>query len=369
MAVSKGWRPAWFLPFFIIFLSGCALLIRSPINTDYKKSESPPGLYRGIFHVHSDHSHDSGASLEQIMNTAQDAGLDFVIVTDHNSIGGLKAFDQTSHPSKPLLIFGDEISAPDGHLIALGIRQHPPELPTSQAYIDWIHEEGGYAILAHPVCIRNPWKNWNVRNVDGMEIYNFAHSMYPENKIALATKASILTPKNFLRSLQKTPEKSLNKWKSEMKRTPLVAFGATDAHIHLQWAGLTPENFLLAFQSVTMYVHAEANTPEHIIHAVGQGKSFIAFEAQGTAQRFVFSAVSSHSRFHAGDTVRVETPVILFVRSPEVGEIRLLRDGEIVNQVTGTELSIEAPGPGRYHVEIYKNGKLWVLANPIYLYA
>jgi len=361
-------KPVWLLSLCLIFLSGCALLIRTP-GYSIDKGSPANGKYRGVFHVHTEFSHDSQATLETVLETAEQAQLDFVIITDHNTNQGKEKVASPDRSEKPLLIIGEEISAPDGHLIALGIDEPAPEFQSSQALVDWIHEKGGYAILAHPICVKKPWKNWNVRNLDGMEVYNFAHSMYPENKFALATKASFLTPKKFLQSLQKTPEEALGVFRSKMRDTPIMAFGATDAHIHWSWLGMTPENFLLAFQSITLYALSDERTAESILHAVGQGKSYIAFEALGSARDFIFVASSSHEHFKSGDVVRAETPIVLSVRVPQAAEIRLLRDGELVNQVVGTELSVESMGPGRYHVEIFKDGRLWILANPIHIYA
>ncbi len=154
-------------------------------NSSAPIPESGHQVFRGVFHVHTRFSglRDSKASLETVIRKAQKANLDFVIVTDHNTLAGAAAYRKMKTPARPILFFGDEISTRDGHLIALGISEEPPKKLSSQALVDWIHQKHGSAILAHPFSPRTPWSNWDIRDFDGFEIYNFAHAVYFQNKI------------------------------------------------------------------------------------------------------------------------------------------------------------------------------------------
>jgi len=44
--------------------------------------------YKGIIHCHSNHSYDSIVSIKEIYDFAKNNELDFVILTDHNTIDG-----------------------------------------------------------------------------------------------------------------------------------------------------------------------------------------------------------------------------------------------------------------------------------------
>jgi hypothetical protein len=62
---------------------------------------------------------------------------------------------------------------------------------------------------------------------------------------------------------------------------------------------------------------------------------------------------------------------VLSAESPLPARLRLLRDGEQVKMVEGSELSHRAHGPGVYRVEALRHAhgaeRTWVISNPIYL--
>ena len=50
------------------------------INSNFKK--------KGVFHFHSKYSFDSNTSISKIVDIIEDYKLDFVVLTDHNSVMG-----------------------------------------------------------------------------------------------------------------------------------------------------------------------------------------------------------------------------------------------------------------------------------------
>lgn len=77
--------------------------------------------YAGDFHVHSRESGDAQATLDKIADLARERGLDFVVITDHNTVSHLDFLvdAQARHPDV-LLIPGMEFTTYDGHANALG---------------------------------------------------------------------------------------------------------------------------------------------------------------------------------------------------------------------------------------------------------
>jgi len=84
----------------------------------------------GVAHIHTTHS-DGGGTVADIESAAAAAGLDFVIVTDHNSLAAKprEGYGDTG----VLTIVGTEISNHEGHLLAVGLpaQTYPagPDLP------------------------------------------------------------------------------------------------------------------------------------------------------------------------------------------------------------------------------------------------
>ncbi len=331
----------------------------------------PLETFRGVFHVHTVYSGDSEADLPYLVQKARRARLDYVVIADHNTLKG-KPHYRPGGAQEPLLIFGVEHSRShgkqtEGHLITFGTETMPPAGLTTQALIDWTHAHGGYAVLAHPFSPRTPWKNWDIQGLDGLEVYNFGHQIYRQNKLSLAFKAAFLTPDSFLRSVQQVPTASIETWREQWSIRGAAAFGASDAHLHFKWLGLTPENFVLYLRAVTMYVWAEAREERPLIEALGTGRSFFALDALGNAHGFVFAAVTGRDVFYPGNSVPWEPGLRFEIRLPQEGLIRIFRNGEESYKILAKKFSYEAEGPGSYHVEVYRDGKLWILANPIYV--
>lgn len=356
--------------------SGCAILARGGREAAPGNSiaEAPMPVYRGAFHVHSAYSPDSEASLGFILQVARANGLDFVMITDHNNQDGRAVYASGGYPPAPLLLFGIEHSRYDataeknltGHLITFGTAQTPPGDLTNQALVDWVHAHGGYAVLAHPFSTRTPWRDWDIRGIDGAEVYNFAHELFETRKFKLLVR-SVRPPQSFLRASQKDLEKKIEAWARLFKtQATVAAFGAGDAHLHWEWGAIRPESFSLYMQSSTMYVWAETLDAASIETALGVGRSFLVFESHGLPG-FLFAAKQAGNLSLPGAALSFEPeqPITFQIRVSENVKMRLLRNGKLIREDQGTALEVPVPGPGIYHVEIYRGKNLWILASPI----
>lgn len=351
----------------LLMLSGCTFVIRTPVFP--VKQGAKANLFRGVFHVHTEYSHDSKAPLELVIQTAEKAGLDFVIVTDHNNMKAAVAYQKMAKLTRPLLLFGDEISTwHDGHLTGIGIKKEPPDIESTQEIINIFHKQGGYAIISHPLSQKKPWPNWNIEHFDGIEIFCFSDIFYAQHPMKLLLKALFLTPRAFLKSELKNQEAGPKLWDEKLASGHhIAAFGAIDAHLKLRWRNFYPENYLLYFQAVTMYALASELKEEKIAEALGKGHSFIAFEVYGGAQDFSFSASAGNSHYEMGDSVNVQPKITLVIKVPKESEIRLIHNGKVIEQNNGKILEQKVSGPGYYRAEVYTEGKLWIVSNPIYV--
>jgi hypothetical protein len=119
-----------------------------------------PGWYRGDLHTHTIHS-DGAWDVVALLKAACDRKLDFLALTDHNTIAGLAEMAQAA-PSELLTIPGMELTTFWGHALSLGIGH----------WIDWrvesgrramseiaseVHTDGGLFIIAHPNSIGDPY--------------------------------------------------------------------------------------------------------------------------------------------------------------------------------------------------------------------
>src|SRR6266480_3335745 len=104
-------------------------------------------------HMHSTYS-DGSATIEQILeHVQQNTNLDVIALTDHDVIeGSLRARDLwTQGKYRFDFIVGEEISTREGHMLALFIEKRIQPGLSMERSIDLVHEQGGLAIVAHPL--------------------------------------------------------------------------------------------------------------------------------------------------------------------------------------------------------------------------
>jgi len=100
------------------------------------------------YHIHTDQSHDSETTVEEVLETAENS-LDAIAITDHDSISNsLKAAEEA--PENLTVITGAEISTKQGHIIGLGIDELPEKNRNAWETAQEIREMNGVVIVPHP---------------------------------------------------------------------------------------------------------------------------------------------------------------------------------------------------------------------------
>lgn len=122
-------------------------------------------------HVHTCYSNDGKTTMDELVQTAVEKGIDVIAVTDHNSF---EAYHELKDNGRVIIIPAEEVSSKEGHIVALGIDRLIPRDLSIQETIDRIHEAGGYAIAAHPY---RWWSGLGEKNTlkydfDGIEARN-----------------------------------------------------------------------------------------------------------------------------------------------------------------------------------------------------
>jgi predicted metal-dependent phosphoesterase TrpH len=109
-------------------------------------------LLRLDLHNHTSFSADGLMDPAELLRAAKARGLDFIAVTDHNTVrGALSALAICeSDPSLPRVIPGIELLTEDGEVIGLYVKEDIPRgLPLEDA-VDRIRGLGGIVYLPHP---------------------------------------------------------------------------------------------------------------------------------------------------------------------------------------------------------------------------
>ena len=103
--------------------------------------------FRADFHTHSVASPDGGLSDAHYERMLATGKLDFIAVTDHNTID--KAVElHATHGDK--IIIGEEITTSDGEIIGLFLKKVVPAGLTATETVTKIKEQGGVVYIPHP---------------------------------------------------------------------------------------------------------------------------------------------------------------------------------------------------------------------------
>ena len=348
---------------------------------------------RGAIHVHTNRSDGTG-SIDDVLRAAGQAGLQFVIVTDHGD--ATRAPDLPDYRDGVLYIDAVEISTRNGHLVALGVPKAPyPLTGDARDVVEDVHRLGGIAIAAHPGSAKPElrWTDWNTP-IDGLEWLN-GDSEWRDDRVWTLGRALItypFRPPQALALLLDRPEPVLREWNALTGERRVVAVAASDAHarigarslgepydsagsLHFPSYTSSFREFSIALPDLTLTRNADADA-RHVLDAITKGRVYSTVDALGGPVALHFSATSGGSTASVGDVLPVHGPVHLHVdaEAPDDATIALFQSGAAVAQARGSRLDYDAPeAPAVYHVEITlpdapgRPPVPWVFTNPIYV--
>ncbi len=145
-------------------------------------------------HIHTLYSHDAVITIDEIEKYSLLRGIDCVAITDHETIVG--ALKTEKNVNKVRVIPGVEFYTEIGHLIGLNIRRYPNNRNrlTWRELIDFIHSEGGVAIVPHPLDKRRGGAGLPKRddNINALEVANAHDPNAKHNYIILYKSAEEL---------------------------------------------------------------------------------------------------------------------------------------------------------------------------------
>jgi hypothetical protein len=340
-------------------------LATPPLSTP---PSDPPGQHRfkGVIHVHTGLSHDSRGSEDEIVRAAKSAGLDFVMLTDHNA-PDVFSHAGTRERDGVLLIRGAEIRCEDQYILAVGMDRYIDSRAMTCAEVTAaVAAQDGVAIGAHPARFRQ----WDDPAIAGVEVWD----LYDEAKSArwrsLAWALDIVMwygtyQDEILSRLIRRPDQALAAFDAQTARRRLTAVGTPDAHQNIRIPGRQLDPY-------PVYLVAAERTRGALLDALRHGRAYFAFEVFRPAPTFAFRAVDSADNvWGMGDDVQHSAGLTVEVHAPARGRITVLRDGRQLARTEGEQLSVPVHDPGAYRaeVEIFVQGQWrpWIFANPIYV--
>ena len=344
--------------------------------------------YIANLHVHTTFSDGSG-TIEEVISSAGKAGLDVLLINDHDTLAGLEYGWEGRH-GRVLVLIGTEISGRHNHILAYGVnrlRRHNWRKP--QESLDFVKSQGGLSFLAHPYEKGSPmsdegraftWEDWSVNGFQGLCIWNYCSSW----KTPVQDWPSAFY-RYFFRSgtLMGPDEKVLAKWDELGKERRVVGIAGSDAHAFPAKLGpatlpIFPYDYL--FRAVNTHLllpEKMSGELEHdkkmVFKALAAGSCFMSHDLLGSGKGFEFWLENGGDiRAGQGEQTRLKDGDELCWRSPGRGSVRLIKDGRPVANLEQGRESMLLFEPGVYRLEVYKPTILfgerpWIFSNPIYV--
>ena len=343
---------------------------------------------RGNLHMHTLLS-DGTKGHRELGGIAADAGLDFILITDHNvyrpGFGG--------RVGDTLVLVGEEVHDPErqpqsSHVLCFDIQEDVAAHGADpEALLGAVASQGGFAFLAHPFerdvaeFLPEPnisWRDWDVDGYAGIELWNYMSEF--KSVLKNKTHAVLYAYAPDLAIVGPYPE-TLQKWDELLRERRVAVLGGSDAHGTVYDLGplsraVQPYDYL--FRCINTHLLSEEplnGDLEHdktlIYEALRMGRGFVGYERPGEISGFSFWARSGSNEATMGETLAFKDSVEVRVSLPGRARMRLLRDGQLVAQAMGSHLASISHVPGVYRLEAYRRHagreRGWIFSNPIYV--
>ena len=349
--------------------------------------------YKGVIHVHSMLGGHSTGTFAEIIKSANDNGLNFIIMTEHPSeyIDTAEMTLKGVHKGV-LFINGSEVSTAgkDRLLLVPGnaLANAAASTPT-QEVITQEKAQGGLAFVAYP----QEFRSWDAGDYTGIEVYNLytnARRINPLVAFFDGLWSYWSYPDLLFATFYERPGENLKKWDEMMatKGRKLVAIAGNDAHSNIgvsledatgrKLLGIKLDPYERSFHIVRTHVLIDKERPlsaEALLQALANGHGFISFDLFCDGTNFTFTAENGTEKKIVGDEIGLHNGVRLNVTTPVRSRIVLIKDGAAVqegDETTSQEFLVNQTGV--YRIEAYLpqlqnplRDKPWIISNPIYV--
>lgn len=343
--------------------------------------------YVGVIHAHTSLGGHSTGSFDELISGANQAGLDFVLMTEHWSDDyDTSALTLNGKFGRTLFVGGNEIDTADGDRFlmlpgsrdAAGLRRF-----STDAVLAKLHSEQRLALITYP----EKYHSWNAA-FDGIEVFSLNTAAKAINKFTGPFDviwSGRAYPELTFAQYFRRPSENLARFDEAAQARPIALFAGTDAHSNIGFhligddAGhklidlkLDPYRFSFSIARVHLVLAKGSElSPEKILYAIKNSHFFTGIDAFGDTSGFRFDAYETFGT----DGVPVPGGLSLKVLSPQPARIVIFKNGTVFTEQSGvSEINVPADGQGVYRVEVFRedlgepfSNAPWIMSNPIYI--
>jgi hypothetical protein len=323
-----------------------------------------PGLrdYRGIVDLRIK---PSGLDQSAVADLAKTAQIDFIVLGDSVKPGD-SDFGIGGFTSDILFIPGGAFAVNGGEIVAVNLHAAVAPNLTAGDLIAAIHDQGGLGIAADPTKFSS---SADYALADAIEVYNQRSTWSAESATTLYLRAIFFGIDHFLSGLDVRPDANFalyDQMTAGARVTMLAGFGEPD---DLAVFGSKVGTLRQLFLFYTTHLIARERDTVPLLEALRLGHSYVSFDYLGYVGAFAFFAQNGESKTMMGDEVQSASGLALKAELPsEADRIVMYRDGaEVASAENAMKLEFAPKSPGAYRIEAYRNGRMWILSNPVYV--
>lgn len=335
--------------------------------------------YSGAIHIHTTDS-DGTKTLEEVAELGREVGLDFMMFTDHMTMGNRERGGEGFYGDTAVLIGYEHNDLDDWHHYLLF--ESPGVYPDKMSPAEYVAagaDDGALGILAHPDEIRDrleeyppyPWKDWSVDRFDGLELWNqmseWMEKLTRFNKLAMS-----LSPR---KSMVGPTERLLQKWDELNMSRRVVGVAGVDAHAFPIKVGpfmIEIFPYKVHFKSLrTNLILREPMSKDfekakkQIYDAIRECRVYNSNVRWGNADNFQFYAASGKDKAASGEEIELSPDACLHVKLSSKAAIKLIHNGTVMLETISDRLKCRIKSPGLYRVEAHKRKRGWIFSNHI----
>jgi PHP domain len=345
-----------------------------------------------VLHLHSTYS-DGTATVDEIIEAASAAGVDLVLLTDHDSLGARRDGWEGKHGDVSVLV-GTEVSPKQGHYLAFGVDREIPHAGRSALEIAGaVRDAGGVGFAAHPfssggrmlvpglarrIVLPHGWPALDdPKGSDGIELWSLTTDAAEGWRTPADAVRWLRDPERAIAS--GPPPHHMRRWDELSARRRVPAIGGLDGHqpgIRVRGRVRSPlphrrtfdllRTHLLCERALTGDVTSDWQT---VVAALAAGAAWLTCPCVAPARGARLWAETPDGAVVPMGGEGPAVPSVLRVRLPHEAELRVLRNGVPFHDARGAELELPIEGPGGYRVEARIDGRVWLLSNPVHLRA
>lgn len=316
--------------------------------------------YQGDLHTHTVHS-DGEWTINELLTAAGTSKLDFISITDHNTMSHHAEIDRSAGRSgSPLVLRGEEVTTYGGHANAWGLpsggwldfRVRRGDSARMSNIIAEAHRHGALISVNHPFarCKDCDWSYDQalLTNSDGFDAIEVWNGPWDD-----------------------TDEQALRMWNRVLRSgRRITAIGASDSH--------RPTNVI---GHPTTHVRASRLSEQALLGAIRDGHVYVTREAANFRLAFEAEPVSGGPKMRRGigEEVPLNAPgrvrlLIAVEAAPDKAAVQLISNDETVRQVPFDSsrreqtIELECKADSYFRIEVRDQaGRMLAFTNPIYV--